>query len=116
MVAIWSNIQAAVCIMCCCAPVYKPILPGPNFWSRLTSKASFGYLRRERYHSHGPNNSPSTSSTKHQEQRWLARNDGSSLGLVWTEREVRESNETRAPGVVYPLEVIRVQRDVEVLR
>lgn len=117
MVAIWSNVQAAVCIMCCCAPVYKPILPGPNFWGRLTSKASFGYLKRDRYHSHGSNTSPSTSSaTKCREQGWLARNDGSSLGLVWAERDGREINETGALGVAYPLEAITVQRDIEVFR
>ncbi|XXG93811.1 hypothetical protein Hte_000060 [Hypoxylon texense] len=38
MVGIWSNVQAGVSIVCCCAPVYKPILPEPGFWGRLGSK------------------------------------------------------------------------------
>ncbi|KAG8162846.1 hypothetical protein KVR01_007324 [Diaporthe batatas] len=123
MVAIWSNVQAAVCIVCCCAPVYKPVLPGSSFWSRFTSKASFGYLKRGQYHPHGSNTSPSTSSTKprepsceHEEQGWLARNEGSSQGLVWAEPKGCQCNGISAPGVVYPLEVIKVQRDIEVLR
>ncbi|KAI4869204.1 hypothetical protein F4820DRAFT_464268 [Hypoxylon rubiginosum] len=47
MVAIWSNVQAGVGIVCCCAPVYKPILPAPGFWGRLGSKISFSSLRQK---------------------------------------------------------------------
>lgn len=34
---IWATIQSAVCIICCCAPVYKPLFPDRP-WSRIASK------------------------------------------------------------------------------
>lgn len=121
--AVWSNVQAAVCIMCCCAPVFKPILPGPHFWRRLKAKASLAYLMPERSHSNGPNKPPRNPSTKRREPSsdrrehgWLVRDDGSSLGLVWADSHGQESNASSSHGVVYPLEVITVQRDGDVFR
>lgn len=121
--AVWSNVQAAVCIVCCCAPVYKPILPGPHFWRRLKAKASLAYIKPDRSHSNGPDEPPRNPSTKRRvpscdrrEYDWLVRDNGSSLGLVWAERHGQESNASSSHGVVYPLEVITVQRDVDVFR
>lgn len=110
MAATWSNIQAAVCIVCCCAPMYKSILPGPDFWGRFTSKLSSSYLRRDRYLSHRSNTSPSIRNTdrrepsrERRERGLLGRDDDSSLGLIWTENSERVSNEGGAHGAMYPL-------------
>lgn len=119
MVAIWSSVQAAVCIMSCGAPVYKPVLPEPKIWGRLTPKASSGFLKREGFNQNNSNASSSTSSTKRrepscerQEQGWLTQDDGSSLGLVWADRQGREGNASGGYAVVYPLEARTVQGDV----
>ncbi|KAI0019240.1 benzoate 4-monooxygenase cytochrome P450 [Xylariomycetidae sp. FL0641] len=39
-IGLWATVQSAVSVIVVCAPVYKPILPGPHFWGRLTSKIS----------------------------------------------------------------------------
>lgn len=45
---IWALVQSLVSIVCCCAPVYKPLLPANGFWGRLTSKVSQYRLRSSR--------------------------------------------------------------------
>ncbi|PHH78856.1 hypothetical protein CDD80_6146 [Ophiocordyceps camponoti-rufipedis] len=43
LTAIWTVVQMAVSIICCCAPTYKPILPSEGFLRRLGSR-----IRRRR--------------------------------------------------------------------
>ncbi|RDA85666.1 hypothetical protein CP532_4637 [Ophiocordyceps camponoti-leonardi (nom. inval.)] len=38
LTAIWTIVQMAVSIICCCAPTYKSILPSDGFLSRLSSR------------------------------------------------------------------------------
>lgn len=118
MAAIWSNIQAVVCLVCCCAPVYKPILPGPNFWENLKSKPTLFFVRRERYRLRDSYALTSTAgakrrepSSERREQGWLANDDGSSLGLVWAEGQGRPSNSSGSHEIVYPPEAMTVERD-----
>ncbi|KAI1317133.1 hypothetical protein F5Y16DRAFT_406712 [Xylariaceae sp. FL0255] len=84
-VALWSNIQAGIGIVCCCAPAYQPILPGPNFWARMASKFSISSL----LHLSSPGNSAEVSSSRgdrHSGRRyWLQEEDERSTGLVWLE-------------------------------
>ncbi|XXG99679.1 hypothetical protein Hte_006020 [Hypoxylon texense] len=90
MVAIWSNVQAAVGIVCCCAPVYKPILPSSAFWVRLTSKVSFASLRETRWLSGRSKSSFERTDSQNNQPHWTQRQDGSSKGLVWSERQGSE--------------------------
>ncbi|KAI1769329.1 hypothetical protein GGR53DRAFT_154777 [Hypoxylon sp. FL1150] len=110
MVALWSNVQAGVGIVCGCAPVYKPILPGPGFWRRLWLKVSFSSLRQR--------NSPLGSSKRsyiqtpeqgHQ-QYWLRREDGSVRGLVWSDNVELAANDVNG----LPMSGIQVRRDVDI--
>lgn len=118
MAAIWSNIQAVVCLVCCCTPVYKPTLPGPNFWGNLKSKTTLFFVKREPYRPRDSYVSTSTSGAErmeprggHREQGWLAHDDGSSLGLVRAGGEGRPSNSSGSHEIEYPPEAITVQRD-----
>lgn len=36
-VGIWVIVQSAICIICCCAPTYRPLFPERR-WSHITSK------------------------------------------------------------------------------
>ncbi|KAI0145541.1 hypothetical protein GGR57DRAFT_479870 [Xylariaceae sp. FL1272] len=40
ILAIIANFQQAAGLICCCAPVYKPILPSGTFWNQILSKIS----------------------------------------------------------------------------
>lgn len=40
VIGLWAAIQSTACIICCCAPVYRPLFSEIGIWSRLTSKAS----------------------------------------------------------------------------
>ncbi|ROW04824.1 hypothetical protein VMCG_04867 [Cytospora schulzeri] len=43
----WDLLQMATTIFCCCAPIYKTILPPEGFWSRFKiSLSSFGSMAR----------------------------------------------------------------------
>lgn len=44
---IWASVQSTFCIICCCAPVYRPLFPD-RFWSHVASKIS-AYGRRLKY-------------------------------------------------------------------
>lgn len=41
---IWETIQSTLGIVCCCAPVWRPLLP-PGLWGRIASKACMCGLR-----------------------------------------------------------------------
>lgn len=34
---IWAAVQSLLCIICCCAPVYRPLFPG-RLWGRIFAK------------------------------------------------------------------------------
>ncbi|KAI0112011.1 hypothetical protein GGR51DRAFT_557192 [Nemania sp. FL0031] len=115
MVALWSNVQAVVCLICCCAPVYKPILPAPGFWSRLSSKVSMASLRLRSSHSSQSQGSFKRTES-HGQQRWAQRDDGHSNGHVWSEGQGSGIEEGLTSDRQYPLESIQVQKDVQVSR
>lgn len=55
----WSTLQGVVGIICCCAPVYKPILPQTSFWKHIAS--SWKSLTSRRYSSMASNQEVSKS-------------------------------------------------------
>ncbi|KAJ4388090.1 hypothetical protein N0V93_008695 [Gnomoniopsis smithogilvyi] len=52
---IWAVVQSFASIVCCCAPVYKPLLPANGLWGRLTSMVSQYRLRGSRSGGSGGN-------------------------------------------------------------
>ncbi|KAI1207678.1 uncharacterized protein F4807DRAFT_174222 [Annulohypoxylon truncatum] len=107
MVALYSNVQAGVGIVCCCAPVYKPILPAPGFWKRLGSKVSFSSLRQKAHVNTTVQDHP---------QYWLQQGDGSARGLVWSVTQGDNIDLAVGDANGLPMNGIHVQRDVEITR
>lgn len=40
MVALWTCVQMFVSLLCCCLPVYQPLMRGSTFWKRLAWRFS----------------------------------------------------------------------------
>ncbi|GAP87027.2 putative integral membrane protein [Rosellinia necatrix] len=116
IVALWSNVQAVVSLICCCAPVYKPILPAAGFWTRLMSKVSMASLRQRSSHSNRSSGSFERAGSRDQQQHWERRHDGHSKGRVWSGDGELGAEEGFAGNRQYPLESIQVQRDYQVSR
>jgi hypothetical protein len=45
ILGLWATLQMAAAIICCCAPVYKPIMPEQGPWKALRSWMSSTTLR-----------------------------------------------------------------------
>ncbi|KAI1115191.1 hypothetical protein F5Y14DRAFT_411434 [Nemania sp. NC0429] len=116
LIAVWSNVQELVCLFCCCAPVYKPILPPPGMWSRLASKVSFSSLRQTRVRSKRSQQSLGEMERLENGQGWVHREDGSSRGLVWSEQQGHQDGNAALGREEYPLESIKVQNDFTIAR
>ncbi|KAI1495392.1 hypothetical protein F5X96DRAFT_683839 [Biscogniauxia mediterranea] len=113
MVALWSNVQAGVGIVCCCAPVYKPILPTAGFWGRLGSKISFSSLR-QRESSQGRSQGTYVHRPRQgHQQDWLQRGDGSVRGLVWSDTHGDSIDLAVGDADGIPMSGIQVRKDVE---
>ncbi|KAI0179683.1 hypothetical protein GGR52DRAFT_527986 [Hypoxylon sp. FL1284] len=116
---IWANVQMAAAIICCCAPVYKPILPESGFWIRLASKISMSRMR-------SAESSSKQSSTRSQNRRngdnaegWAQLDESSMKGLAWPEPHLAETYALSDYGqagtgeVAPPQGSIQVQRSIE---
>ncbi|KAI1411310.1 hypothetical protein F5Y13DRAFT_191585 [Hypoxylon sp. FL1857] len=114
MVALWSNVQAGVSIVCCCAPVYKPILPEPGFWGRLGSKVSFSSLRQKRSPWGSSQGTYVHTPGQDYQQHWPQQGDGSVQGLAWSASQGDNIDLAVGDANSLPMSVIRVQKDVEV--
>ncbi|KAI1089463.1 hypothetical protein F5B19DRAFT_467079 [Rostrohypoxylon terebratum] len=114
MVAIWSNVQAGVSIVCCCAPVYKPILPMPGFWRRLGMKVSPSSLRQKQSLWGSSQRTYVQTSGQDHQQYWLQRGDGSARGLVWSETQGDNVELEVGDGNGVPMGAIQVRKDVEI--
>ncbi|KAF7865956.1 hypothetical protein EAF04_006120 [Stromatinia cepivora] len=98
---LWAVVQSVVGIVCCCAPVYKPLFPGQGYWSRLNSKVinyTFGGFQRSRS-CHGTN---ASSNPRGERQGWIPLNRPSTDGKLPTTNNI------------YPLESIEVRQSIEV--
>ncbi|KAI1341982.1 hypothetical protein F5Y15DRAFT_413250 [Xylariaceae sp. FL0016] len=116
MLALWSNMQSAVGIVCCCAPVYKPILPTSGFWGRLATKLSLSSLRAKNSFGSRSHSSYIHTNDHDREQYWLQHVDGSARGLVWSEGPRGTSSNAWIYGDAdgFPINAIQIRRDVEV--
>ncbi|KAI0452927.1 hypothetical protein F5B21DRAFT_481579 [Xylaria acuta] len=115
-VALWSNIQAVVGLICCCAPVYKPILPPPGFWSRLASRVSIANLRQRSWLSSQFKGPFQRTKSHDQQQHWARRDDGHSEGLIWSGGQESGVEGGFNGDQPYPLESIQVPKGFEVSR
>ncbi|KAI1454197.1 hypothetical protein F4805DRAFT_460989 [Annulohypoxylon moriforme] len=109
MVAVWSNVQAGVGIVCCCAPVYKPILPAPGFWGRLGSKVSFSSLRQRKSPWGSSQGTYIHTPGQDHQQYWLQQGDGSVRGPTWSVTQ-GDSIELAVGGA----DGIHIRKDVEI--
>lgn len=114
MVAIWSNVQAGVGIVCCCAPVYKPILPTAGFWRRIGSKVSLSNLRQKQSPWGSSQRTYVQTSGQDHQQYWLQRGDGSVRGLVWSETQGDNIELAVGDANGFPMGGIQVRKDVEI--
>ncbi|KAI0894505.1 hypothetical protein F4806DRAFT_471582 [Annulohypoxylon nitens] len=81
MVALLTCVQMFVSLLCCCLPVYPPILPSVTFWDRLISYATFGRLSLGG-DSSNRRNDPSLGSRRQHGWNNLDENN-STKGLTW---------------------------------
>ncbi|KAI2620576.1 hypothetical protein GGR54DRAFT_105255 [Hypoxylon sp. NC1633] len=117
VLGIWAAIQSLACIVCCCAPVFKPLMPEGGVWKRITSvlsTRSFGSSRKyETSVRSGTPGSPRhmrTNSQTAQGQRWLRYDSPSSKWTVTRGTsdcpEVDDKN--------YLMGSIQIQRSIDV--
>ncbi|RYP69622.1 hypothetical protein DL769_005242 [Monosporascus sp. CRB-8-3] len=93
MVSTLSCVQMFVSILCCCLPVYRPILPTAAFWSRLSSRmisyATFGRISRNQTTAYSGKRSSKRSGLdsagKHRQGWKNLGEDNSTKGLAWPE-------------------------------
>ncbi|KAI1372085.1 hypothetical protein F4677DRAFT_449744 [Hypoxylon crocopeplum] len=94
MISLWSCVQMFVSLLCCCLPVFRPILPTAAFWSRLSSRmisyATFGRVSRDRTTANSARgsskNSRGDSAGQHGLQGWKYLNEDNSMkALAWPE-------------------------------
>ncbi|KAK0629906.1 hypothetical protein B0T17DRAFT_203135 [Bombardia bombarda] len=116
VLGLWAMVQSLACIVCACAPVYKPLLPETGLWNRLKSKVSnislTGGRSKQGSQTGGgskggsglPSNSSQTS-TNSQKQGWLRLDWATSKGQAWSEQRTvpanagEEHHEMDVPGV-----------------
>ncbi|KAI1775123.1 hypothetical protein F4818DRAFT_441946 [Hypoxylon cercidicola] len=116
MVALWSNVQAGVGIVCCCAPVYKPILPAPGFWGRLGSKVSFSSLRQRKSPWGSSQGTYIHTPDQDHQQYPLQQGDGSVRELVWSVTQGGTIDLVVGDENGLPMSGIQVRKDVEIAR
>ncbi|KAI0203727.1 hypothetical protein F4808DRAFT_415559 [Astrocystis sublimbata] len=114
VVALWSNVQAGVGIVCCCATAYQPLLPSAGFWTRIASKVSFSRLRLSPAESrtHG-----SWGQSNSHDGYWMQRDDGTaagSAGMVWSDSPRDENRSAAEDG--HDLHTVQVHKDVGISR
>ncbi|KAI1409859.1 hypothetical protein F5Y13DRAFT_169088 [Hypoxylon sp. FL1857] len=92
MIALWSGVQMFVSLLCCCLPVFHPILPTAAFWGQLSSRVvslvTAGRLSRNNntVRSAGGSGNSRHSAGKHTFQGWRHLNeDNSTKALAWPE-------------------------------
>lgn len=122
-VGLWAVLQSVACIVCCCAPVYKPLLPARGVWGYLSSKLrhfssnrlSTWSLFTRSSRRRGSDSKPSDSQGftignltldeyQQQGEAWAAQTDSSANCLVASD----------SSGQIYPLDSIQVHKSVEV--
>ncbi|KAL7626895.1 hypothetical protein AAE478_003669 [Parahypoxylon ruwenzoriense] len=114
MVALWSNVQAGVGIVCCCAPVYKPILPAPGFWGRLGSGVSFSSLRQKKSPWGSSQGTYVHTPGQDHQRYWLQQGDGSVRELVWSVTQGDNIDLAVGDANGLPMRGIQVRKDVEI--
>ncbi|KAI0410949.1 hypothetical protein F5X98DRAFT_358347 [Xylaria grammica] len=113
----WSIVQMAASIICCCAPVYKPILPAEGFGRLLSAAAGYTWSRVSRsIRSKASNASfPQRERTLDQgvddQQQWLSNYQvlHGSGGDHWSEIEHDPRTPVPARGS-HPMKTVSVQQ------
>ncbi|KAL2273540.1 hypothetical protein FJTKL_04443 [Diaporthe vaccinii] len=91
MVSLWTCVQMFVSLLCCCLPVFQPLLTGSTFWTRLSSRLSsftpLGWVSRIRSTGASTNNSGKNADlTPSSQHRWsfndLEQNPGKQADLA----------------------------------
>ncbi|KAK4233749.1 hypothetical protein C8A03DRAFT_19227 [Achaetomium macrosporum] len=136
MPALWAIVQSTCSVICCCAPIYKSILPKKGLFKRLKSFAfptgsgstekinssSHSWPRADQFATLEKNSvsvsfSPSESMEPIQNFSWLQLDDANQTikrAAVWAEASSgTEPERKREP--VYELNAISVQKTVEVV-
>jgi hypothetical protein len=108
----------AVSIICCCAPVFKPLLPEQGFWSRLTSKVSVSALRGSKDRGTEGQSSVRSLNTDGSAQRrgWSQLETESTKGLAWPAPHEMSAGATKDVALedIRPLDGnIHVKRSVD---
>ncbi|KAK4194674.1 hypothetical protein QBC40DRAFT_301899 [Triangularia verruculosa] len=119
VLGLWAAVQSFATIVCCCAPVYKPLLPETGMWNRLRSKVSNISLRQRSTGNRSGVKEGGSSETGSQHDRpgWLRPDTSSTKGLAWTEaRGASHSSErARLEAENFPMGSIKVHNRVEVV-
>ncbi|KAL2258305.1 hypothetical protein VTK26DRAFT_8432 [Humicola hyalothermophila] len=129
MTGLWAIIQMACSIVCCCAPIYKPILPSKQFFQRIKSLVSTYGSDRDGTTKGGSQSYPTANSatldkmhasvslhTMPSSQSWLKLDDGTyqyqaSRTTAWAEA----GSGLGTPESQYQMHMINVHKTVEVV-
>ncbi|KAI0602448.1 hypothetical protein F4775DRAFT_588686 [Biscogniauxia sp. FL1348] len=122
MVFIWTSVQMFVSLLCCCLPVYSPILPTAAFWSRMLSYVTLGHVSGVRSQAHWTKwwgNGRRHHASGKTPQGWKHLEENSTRGLAWPQAthhaEVHTlSDFTTQSGYTGP-SGIQVQRQVHIV-
>lgn len=136
---LWNVVQMATSIICCCAPIYKSIMPETGLYSKLYSWASRSLTVGSKATSTGSSGTGGSMpaehslspmhSTHHKGQarktgpraHWVSLDDSSARALAWTEIEAggqqnRSSHEDDEPyrgGI--PMRTVKVDQSVDIV-
>lgn len=98
----WDLLQMAVTIFCCCAPIYKTILPPTSLWTRFkTSLTSLGSTTRLNHRSKGRKKLSEDSSGPQgvsgsqlsTSAMWPRFQNGTGTQYTWAEAEIKTMDE-----------------------
>ncbi|KAI1375297.1 hypothetical protein F4677DRAFT_446380 [Hypoxylon crocopeplum] len=113
----WTIAQMAVSIICCCAPVYKPILPTEGFGRLLSTMAGYTWsrvsrsIRSKASNASLPQSQASSNKNGDGQQEWLSNYQElhSSGGTYWSEVEHDPRAHLSAQGG-YPMKTVSVKQ------
>lgn len=117
-----ATIQMASAIVCCCAPMYGPILPVAGIWSHLRWKHSSSYTKHPASgFSRGQVIQDSNGQSVDTEQGWVHLRDGTGVH-AWSESHINETKVDKgslrdeSESQVNLQDSIHVRRSVEITR
>lgn len=104
---IWTILQMATSIICCCAPIYKSLLPQMHIFETLRSKLKG---------SSSTSSNPKEASQKQRREteKWLRMDESSTRGLAWAEVETRSHSRSHSNRDC-PIRTVQIHQDLEMV-